>query len=868
MKKLFISLAVALGVLMVACGPDVPEVPANLELGSTTLAFDAAGGQKNVTFNASHAWTAEVTSGSEWLTLAPKSGEASEKATVTVTATANEENAERNGKITVKIEGKAAEIAVKQTAKGSVVAPSGLIVPDPIYRPNVLTPVDYVADVVDGGIDGVSIEITEKATDNFKFQVRPGANIQSYRLDVYPLTRLYNSLYEQMNQGDMDMSVQLSKSAVESMIRGFIFDSSGAGAFTFSVNNMEDYLSHEFDWMNTPYAQAKVVPDCEYVIAAVGCFDSEGMDQGDLTLCYVRTPYKELIGTPAVDLDVVTTYDAMQVTYIPNKDCKYFYQWVSNEDDLQPYIDIYGEKLYIDFMRNAVYDPTSREDLENHTYYIPFGTSASSKVPIMATAIGLDKNFTPSTEFQSKVVTLKERPENSEEAYSKIEVVEDRIGAGVFWLNVELGKNCSAAVMKVMSKDQAESIKNYSDEEKATYAEFLYQDGWGFGNVNYKYNRETDELFGSDCTLREPWTTCEPDTEYVIVWTAMNQYRELASLQFTDVIKTKTITKDNPAASTEDAVLNLSHTGVQQVHIEFTYNFENTAKIHFQYIEGFGGEGASVPTQDSSREELLSFLYADGEIEMGAYSANHWWTEPTNHDKWTDILDPNTTYTVAYVAEDWNGVLGEVKFATTKTEALQGGDNPVASITGGTTADGINYFQFDMGKDAMQLYYMVGDDSMDGLQLKYLGNKNKLRYKDCVAAWENYCMEYSLKTYALSTKLEVKSFSVALCIPIGGSADEPVYGALEHLIFAEGEFRDLGYYYPNDYPGTASAPMLRVRQQLIEQMERPVNRIPASELPEAEYGKRSVRFGEIAPNAKIVEIDYEKLSSHPLASGR
>lgn len=738
--------------------------------------------------------------------------------------------------------------------------------PEAIYRPDVVTPVDYVADFVEGGMDGVTIEITSKETNNFKFQVRPGANVQSYRLDVYPLCRLYNSLYENARQSGVDLSKQLSQETVESMIRGFIFDASGAGAYTFSVNNMEDYMNHEFDWMNTPYSQAKVVPDCEYVIAAVGCFDSEGSDQGDLTLCYVRTPFKDPIGSPAVGIDVVTSYTAAQVTYIPNDDCKYFYQWVSNEEDLKPYIDAYGDKMYIDFMRNAVYDPTSREDLESQSYYLNFGLTASSDVALMATAVGLDKNFTPSPEFQSKVFNLMERPAESEDAYSKITVDTDHIAAGLFWLDVELGKNCSAAVMKVMSPEEAENIKNYDEAAAAEYAQFLYQDGWGFGNSNYLYNRETDELLGSSIEISEPWVTCEPDTEYVIVWTAMNQYKELSPLQFTEVIRTKPITKDQPEKSSENVELTLTHTGVQQVHIEFTYDFEKTSKIHFQYIEGFGGgEGMNIPVQGtSSREDFLDFLYADGEIEMGGYSANHWYTEPTGRDRWTDILDPNTTYTIAYVAEDWNGYLGEVKFASTKTEALQGGDNPQASIVGDVANDGTPYFQFTMGEDAMQLYYLASNDP--ALNFKDLGNKNKLRYKDVLPAWENFCMEYSLKTYGLQTEIAAKHGDIALCIPVGGSADAPVFGDLEHLIYADGEFRDLGYYYPNEHNAASVAPM--ARQRVLNSVMRSTNVVRASELPEVETGRRSVRFGEVCGEGVEVVLDYAKFSAHPKASGK
>lgn len=869
MRKLLSIVASALAaVVMFSCEEAVE--PAGLTVAPETLSFKASAANQTVDISSALAWTAQVSEGGEWVSLSATSGEGNSQITVSVATNAT--GANRSASVTFKSGDESAVLAIEQTGS-SVETPEGVIVPEPIYRPDIFSPVDYVADCAEGGMDGVTIEITRKETNNFVFEVRPGANIQSYRMDVYPLCRLYNSIYESARQGGMDMNKQLSADVIETMIRGYIFDNAGAGAFTFSIDNLEDYMNHEFDWMNSGYAQAKIVPDCEYIVAAVGCFDAEGTDQGDLSLCYVRTPYKSLIGQPEVGIDVITSYDAMQVTYVPNDDCKYFYQWVSNAEDLKPYIEIYGDKLYADFMRNAVYQPTSREDVDNHRYYISFGLNASAEVPIMATAIGLDKNYTPAEEFQSEEFYLKQRPETTGPAESTITIDEEHLGAGIFWVNVELGANCSAAVMKVLPKEEADAVMAGDDASKEAYARFVYQDGWGFSNQNYLYNRETDELLGSSYSMKDVWTGSKPDTEYVIIWTAMNQYRELAPLQCTESFRTLPIVLDNPSASEENVVLNLSHTGVQRVNIEFVYDFEKAANIHFQYIEGFETYGASVPTPESSREDLLAFLYQAGDIEMGAPSANHWWTVPAGIERWTDILNPNTTYTIAYVAEDWNGVMGEVKFATTKTDPLQGGENPQATITGGfTMTDNVPYFQFDMGQDAMQLYYMSSSD--DALNFRLLGDKRKLRYKDIQPAWENYCMEYALKTYAMSSKQQADHGDIALCIPVGGTADAPIFGSLEHLIFADddgdgtGEFRNLGYYYPDEYAADQASSVSPLRQQLIKSIMRPTQGMKASELPEVETGVRTVRYGKVSEDAIVINLDYDKFSSHPKASGK
>ncbi|MBR0337045.1 MAG: hypothetical protein IIX22_01350 [Ruminococcus sp.] len=40
--------------------------------------------------------------------------------------------------------------------------------------------------------DGVSVEVTDLTETNFTFVCRPGENVASYRVDVYPLAILYN----------------------------------------------------------------------------------------------------------------------------------------------------------------------------------------------------------------------------------------------------------------------------------------------------------------------------------------------------------------------------------------------------------------------------------------------------------------------------------------------------------------------------------------------------------------------------------------------------------------------------------------------------------------------------------------------------
>lgn len=750
--------------------------------------------------------------------------------------------------------------------------PAELVNPEPIMRPDVCTPVDYVADSVEAGEDGASIRITAKDTNNFKFEVRPGANIQSYRLDVYPLCRLYNSLFE--GAKNANISFPLNDKQVEQMIRGFIFDASGAGAYTFSINNMDDFLSHEFDWMNTPYAQARVVPDCEYIIAIVGCFDTEGVDQGDLSLCYVRTPYKKLIGTPEVDIQVIPRYTSVILNYECEQDAKYYYQWCSNYEDLQPYIDAYGDKLYIDFMRNAIYDPTPANagidpntGLSPHTYFINFGLGATSDFDIMATAIGLDENQTPAEEFQQEVFRLKERPADAKPAEASLVLLEEYISASLFWVECYMPENCPNAYMDLISPEEYEMYKNYDEAAMSTYAMLIQQEpAFGFTNWNYgmKNDAQGNPIYDS-CTLRDCIMFGAPDTEYYIAFTAMNEYRQLSPVEFIGPFKTDALVTDAPEKGNDDVNLTLTAEGATKLHIEFTYDIENTAAVHFQYIEGFGDGSIAFPTPESSREELLDYIYHD-------LYANRWPAEQGNYMKWTDILEPETRYTIAYVGEDWNGVLGEVKFATATTSALVGGNSPKATITGVKGTDTENpKFIIESNADTWGVYYMVGNESASGLSLSGLGDK-KLSFRNAekaLEAWYNYCNEYKVNGGAtlsstISVDIHRNERSVALCIPLGGTPDKPVLGEMAHLIYddEDGEFYDIYHYYPQTAAATSQ---LRIGTVFERGGEGNVRNWREVVLPESK--------GAIAPLAPIegvnvINIDPKAFAAHPKATGR
>ena len=113
--------------------------------------------------------------------------------------------------------------------------------------------------LAEGSEVGVTIEVTKVEDQNFVFELRPGALVRSFKMDVYPLAQLYNNLLNDKTFGYLTSSESW---AVNERVREYLFNESGSGGYAFSINDFDDpdeFLQIEFDWMNTPYAAASAV---------------------------------------------------------------------------------------------------------------------------------------------------------------------------------------------------------------------------------------------------------------------------------------------------------------------------------------------------------------------------------------------------------------------------------------------------------------------------------------------------------------------------------------------------------------------------------------------------------------------------------
>ena len=674
------------------------------------------------------------------------------------------------------------------------------------------------AKTVEADADGVSISIKSLDAGNVVFECRPGANVGSYWVDVIPLSLLYNTL---INEGKVDAS----RLEVEDVIVQLLTASSSTNGVVFSENNLDDYYSHTFDWMNSTYNTGTILSDCDYVICVSPCFDEEGLEPANVNLCWFKTPARELVGNPDVRIDVNVSYRGFQAVHDPNDDCKYICYWSYLTDEIDKYLDILGERMLRDFVRTAssVYDVANVADL---SYKVDFGQMADAEISQTSLALALDVNGSPAEYLARRDFNLKPIPDSPAAVYS---ISPLKTAASIFWIKVDFEPTCKNCYYRWMSVEAAEAIKNYTDEQKKAYARDLAENGWGVSNPGFSFNVAENLPSGTDASVSEHQIVAyDPLDRYVIVSTGENYFGEMTELQFSDPVVMKQRITDKPETCivSDDefrCILdNPSRTG-------FRYNFEfdnpdEIALMYFQIVSPVDPEVRKenpemCPPEDietASHADWMKFFFetylvaADGEKVL---QVNIWDVDPdpqssdTVNKKGLSMFgyEPGVEFVVAYCVEDIHGVVSKVRFEKCRTQDVKPGAAPSASISA-KLQDGEWLFTFSANEDTGTLYYMTssyGDANYDNLALPFILNDpygDYPTYSSIFDIWDGRMLDLGLSTQSLTTysseaAREDGTVILALCLPVGEDSDgKPVYGALQHVLIVDGQVKKLEDY--------------------------------------------------------------------------
>ena len=670
-------------------------------------------------------------------------------------------------------------------------------------------PLNTQQDGFDAADNGVSINVSSLKENNIIFNLVPGLTIKSYRVDVYPKAMLYNLL---LNEGCVDGTTEMC----EDMLIQLMQNSSSASSFVFSSTDA-DFDAKEFDWANSEYSTAPILPDCDYFILVLGCYDLAGENPASLSIASVVTPALEIVGDPQIQIEAETGYRAFLVKYHPNEDCKFFYHWIWSTEEMAEYIDLFGDRMMRDFCRSAVsaaYDATLEENLYvKRTFDIADDIIRENT----AIAVAVDANGTPASEIMRYDFALMEIPEGDFTPKATIKATE-RIGATLAYFDVKMEKSCMSCFYRVYTAENATLISLLSAAEKKDEAVSIANEGWGVANKNFSFNSEIGALTGDSFTSTESRVELQPDTEYVVLYVAKNNFGELSELCFSEPFKTKPLVRDNPEACIGDVTLEFTDISRWGFTYNFRYDYATTACYRFQIVYPYDEDDPSTEEDDDfirpphyvddadDRDKWMTFFYDTfqegpaGRVPI----VNMWEAEKSNYDGYSMFgYDSGVTYVIAYCAEDINGVVGPVKFAQATTTVPVPGPNPVVTIENieYDAATGQVNGQFVANEDTKMIKYFSVTSSDPSLYsdcaMNDLVNTERRDYNTYLALWENQLIQLGLSTNAESVtfteNVEKNSAAPVLfaAVAIGEEDGEDVYSPLAVKIWHKGEFKDL-----------------------------------------------------------------------------
>lgn len=671
-------------------------------------------------------------------------------------------------------------------------------------------PLDVQEDGFEAGENGVTINVSSVKENNIVFNLVPGSAVKSYRVEVYPKAMLYNLL---LNEGCVDST----QADCEDILIQLVKNSSSAGAKVFNSSS-DDFAAKEFDWVNSDFTNGIIVPDCEYYIMVLACYDPDAVNPASMSIAHVTTPAKELVGDPQIAIEAETGYRAFIVRYHPNEDCKFFYHWIWSTDEMSEFIDLFGDKMMRDFCRTAVsqaYDATLEENLYvKRTFDIADDIVRENT----AIAVAVDANGTPSAEIMRYDFSLLDIPEGDFTPVARIKAGK-RVGATLAYFDVEMEKSCMSCFYRLYTAENAELIESLSADEKHAEAVSIANEGWGVANQNFSFDSDLGMLTGDAFkSSSESQVELQPDTEYVVLYVAKNNFGELSELCFSEPFRTLPLVRNNPEACIAD--VNLTFTDVSRwgFTYNFTYDYETTACYRFQLVWPYDEDDPTTDEDDdfirpphyindvNDRDKWMTFFYdtyQDGPAGLVPI-VNMWEAEKSNYDGYSMFgYDSGITYVIAYCAEDINGVVGPVKFAEVTTTAPNPGPNPTVTIQDLEYDDesGVISGRFVANEDAKMIKYFSvtsADASLySACALNDLVNTSRRDYNTYLTLWESQLMQLGLSTTAESvvfTESVDKNSTAPVLIAamaIGEEDGVDVYSPVAAKLWHKGELKDL-----------------------------------------------------------------------------
>ncbi len=688
---------------------------------------------------------------------------------------------------------------------------------------NVKTPVRYAEGRHYGSSTATAIDVTRAESGPngavLQFTCIPGEEVKSYRVQVYPLAWVYNQLLELMKgEGKEELTVADANDALRELITNQNYEVI-AGQVMNKQTLGSSWYSTDFDWLNTSFEKGwSIQADADYLIVTLSSFEetcSIEDSYASLAVCHFSTAKVTPDGNPSVGITYDAGFSSYSVTYTPNTDCKYLYYFSHSTSDIDEYIGVYGTKMFRDYIRHNA-DPVAADEPLTIT------TTASDilKMENTAVVIALDRYGIPVDDMERVDFSLLTKPADRE--LGSAFIGDFVAGSAIAKFKVEMDKNTFAVYQGIYTREEAEVYMNADLGTQENLIYLLRTQGWGHENHNFKFDRTgvLDES-APDVDDQAFWNELAPDTEYAILYVALNGYGDLSRLAMSEPFRTKPQVRALSQTAVYDPTFKfkLESLGVNGLRCSFNFDPEVVAQVFFGMYDparDFEGikEGFTYPNASSNRDTWMYWLLDYREPDYGYPWADNWGTADTRGgtmDASIYDLEPGTHYKYMCVYETWDGYISDIIPAEVTLQNISWGPAPKITMTVEESTDQYmgDVYLFEMlgNADVGEIMYIGaagGDENSISLALStLLDNPDKYtedQYCDlarsCIISLGINAPGNLTNRKVAKSELEGADIYVVAAIGKGKSGDDFVWSDVEYYVWTKeiGKFQTLAEY--------------------------------------------------------------------------
>lgn len=615
--------------------------------------------------------------------------------------------------------------------------------------------------------EGVSLYASDITDSDFVIRTAMGEKAVAYIFDVAPVAKVYNDWVDYNSQQIANGSAPVEN--FDDYIVKRLQAKNGTGGYTFRAEL-------DLQWGESAYKQHQLIHTIDYMVMCLGL--SEGDVEGELTVLRVPLHKTECIGNPMANISLISDYRQFEYTFTKNEEATAFYQLSTQTtmvEEIENWVAENKEKYDLPntFMRDLICCYVQSPHMEDFDYKLDFGDNAVAGFSITVLTVGLDENLTPNTEYLSKKAEIQPKKGLKKAKINEIKFTNIAATFMEFEYDVDWEVTKSFFCNAVDETGKSVAMGYYPG---ATWKQTLLAGGYGQNKAN------------ATVEPRYNFINLEPDHEYTLYIVAKN-WEDTADFYYGDELydgdkvveipfKTKPMVLDRPEDSKSVINVTCSNEQRQSFRIDYEWN-DDTVCIYETVLWDKADPGTSGLIEDPYDYEAAKKKL----FEVGRPHA----TTSIYSDRsttWTGY-EPGNTYHYYIIAEDKDGVFGKMIHLECSTKPVNGGPNPVATVTGKieTQKDGVTkkwVVTFESNEDTTHMRYMIGTQTFDG---EGLTEEEKIDKWTDILLGEQGMQTTSLKT---SRDLIVTRYSqhVALCIPYGLTEDnQHCEGELAYLLF-------------------------------------------------------------------------------------